>query len=46
MAIRKSFGASKTKLLNQVVCENLLMTLLGGLIGMVLSWIALVVSRE
>lgn len=46
MAVRKSFGASKATLLHQVISENLLMTFIGGLIGMVMAWIALMSFRE
>ena len=46
MAVRKSFGASKAGLLRQVIWENLLMTLIGGALGLILAWTALVVFRE
>lgn len=46
MAVRKSFGASKAGLLRQVIWENLLMTLIGGALGLILAWTALIVFRE
>ncbi|HEX2921820.1 MAG TPA: ABC transporter permease [Bacteroidales bacterium] len=39
IAIRKSFGASGSSLRGQILFENILMTLLGGIIGVVLSLI-------
>ena len=41
MAVRKTFGARRTTLLNQVVIENLVLTAIGGIIGLVLSWLAI-----
>ena len=41
MAVRKTFGARRTTLLNQVICENLVLTSIGGIIGLVLSWLAI-----
>lgn len=46
MGVRKSFGAGRNKLLSQVMWENLLLTLLGGLLGLLLAWLALYVFRE
>lgn len=46
MGVRKSFGASRKKLLSQVMWENLLLTLLGGLLGLILAWSTLYISRE
>ena len=41
MAVRKTFGARRSTLLNQVVIENLVLTTIGGIIGLVLSWLAI-----
>lgn len=46
MGVRKSFGAGRKTLLSQVMWENLLLTLLGGVLGLVLAWLALYASRE
>ena len=46
MGVRKSFGAGRSKLLGQVMWENLLLTLLGGLLGLVVAWLAIYVGRE
>lgn len=46
MAIRKAFGAKRRTLLGQVVMENLVLTLIGGIIGLCLAWTALYVWRE
>ena len=39
--IRKSFGAKKSSLLAQIFTENLLYTLAGSLLGMIMSWLIL-----
>ena len=39
MGIRKAFGASKASLLMQVFWENLFLTGLGGLLGLLLSYL-------
>lgn len=41
MGIRKTFGARRSTLLNQVVTENLLLTSIGGIIGLVVAWFAI-----
>lgn len=41
MAVRKAFGARRSTLLNQVVSENLVLTSIGGLIGLALSWLSI-----
>ncbi len=41
MAVRKTFGARPSTLLNQVVTENLVLTTIGGIIGLLLSWLAI-----
>lgn len=46
MGVRKSFGAGRRQLLGQVMWENLLLTLLGGLLGLVLAWVFLYAGRE
>ncbi len=38
MGVRKSFGASKSVLLSQVMWENLILTLTGGLVGLIVAW--------
>ena len=46
MGVRKSFGAGRKILLSQVMWENLLLTALGGALGLLLAWLALYVGRE
>lgn len=46
MAIRKAFGAKRRTLLWQVIMENLLLTLVGGAIGLCLAWTALYSWRD
>ena len=41
LGISRAFGAGRGYLLRRVVHENLLMTLAGGLLGLVLSWMLL-----
>lgn len=38
MGVRRAFGASSGKLMNQLITENLLFTVLGGLFGLLLSY--------
>ena len=45
MAVRKTFGARRSTLLNQVVTENLVLTSIGGLIGLALSWLSIYYFR-
>ena len=46
MAIRKAFGAKRRTLLGQIVMENLVLTLIGGFLGLCLAWAALYVFRS
>ena len=46
MGVRKSFGANRNGLLGQVLWENLLLTLTGGLLGLTLAWGALYTCRD
>ena len=41
MAVRKTFGARRSTLLWQVVTENLVLTSIGGIIGLVAAWLAI-----
>lgn len=45
MGVRKAFGARRHSLLSQVLWENFLLTLTGGIIGLIAAWIALVLCR-
>jgi putative ABC transport system permease protein len=46
IGVRKAFGASSGTLVYQFLVENLILTLLGGLIGVVLSFIAIQVLNS
>ena len=46
MGVRKAFGAKKRELLHQVITENLVLTLCGGLVGLVITWLLLYVFRS
>ncbi|MCM1313521.1 MAG: ABC transporter permease [Bacteroides sp.] len=45
MGVRKAFGATRAALLWQVVNENFVLTLLGGMLGLLLSWCVFYVFR-
>lgn len=46
MAVRKAFGAKRRTLLAQVIMENFVLTLIGGLVGLCLAWAALYGWRD
>lgn len=46
LGIRKAYGATRRCLLEQVFCENLLLTLLGGLVGLVFSYLIVLTSSD
>lgn len=46
MGVRKAFGATPGILIRQVLCENCLITLLGGCIGLILSFVLLPLCKD
>ena len=46
IGVRKAFGASSASLVTQFVIENLLLTMIGGALGFVLSYIGLALLGE
>lgn len=46
LGVRKSFGATRGKLLRQVMWENLFLTLMGGVVGFILSWVFIYCCKE
>lgn len=46
MGLRKAFGATKGILMNQVLFENLIITGIGGIIGLALSFLFIYLSRS
>jgi len=46
IGVRKAFGASSKTLVYQFIVENIILTLFGGLIGLVLSFIAIKVINN
>lgn len=46
LGLRKAFGASRATLIIQVLTENLLLTVIGGIIGLLLSFLLVFVLRH
>lgn len=46
IGIRRSFGATRGELTRQVMFENFLLTLIGGIIGLIIAWLILFFSRQ
>lgn len=46
LGIRKAYGATRCRLLEQVLCENLLLTLLGGLAGLLFSYLIVLTASD
>lgn len=46
LGVRKAFGATRGTLIGQIVTENLLLTLIGGVMGLVFSYIGVVLLKE
>ncbi|MDR1332770.1 MAG: ABC transporter permease [Tannerella sp.] len=46
MGVRRAFGARVSGLMTQIIAENLLFTLLGGVIGLLASWLIVVLGRS
>jgi len=46
MGVRKAFGATRRALLTQVISENLVLTLCGGFVGLLITWLLLYVFRS
>lgn len=46
MGIRRAFGAPRTTLMTQIISENFFFTLLGGVVGLLLSYLLLFVTRD
>ena len=46
MGVRKAFGATRRTLLTQVISENLVLTLCGGFVGLIVTWLLLYVFRS
>ena len=46
LGVRKAFGATKGILIRQILNENLVLTLLGGFVGLILSYTAVYFMRS
>ena len=44
--VRKAYGASRLQLVKQVLCENLLLTFVGGVAGLVISYVIVCNANE
>lgn len=45
IGVRRSFGATRRQLIRQVMSENLLLTITGGIIGLITAWIFIYFCR-
>ena len=45
LGIRKAFGANRATILNQVFTENLLLSFLGGIVGLLISYLIIYLSK-
>lgn len=39
LGVRRCFGANRRKLMNMVLSENLILTLVGGILGLIAAWV-------
>ena len=46
LGIRKAYGATRHQLVQQVLCENLVLTVLGGVLGLVFSYFIVLTASE
>ncbi len=46
MGVRKAFGARRYSLFNQMVFENLILTCLGAIFGLLLSYLVVILSQD
>ena len=46
LGVRKAFGATRRELVRQILYENMVLTLLGGVVGLALSYFAVAALRD
>lgn len=46
MGVRKAFGATSRILFSQIIWENLILTLLGGCLGLIISYVMVLLSKN
>jgi putative ABC transport system permease protein len=46
MGVRRAFGAPVHRLMGQIISENFLFTLLGGAVGLLTSWLFILLGRQ
>lgn len=46
LGVRRSFGANRRKLMGMVLTENLILTLIGGILGLIAAWLISIFGGE
>lgn len=46
VAVRRSFGATKNSITSQILFENLVLTIVGGILGLVVAWLVVTIGRQ
>lgn len=46
IGVRRCFGATRSRLMAMVMNENLILTILGGILGMIVAWIIIVFAGD
>lgn len=46
IGVRRSFGATRGQLTRQVMFENFVLTMIGGIIGLLIAWIIIISARD
>lgn len=46
VAVRRSFGATKSSITSQILFENFVLTLVGGVVGLLVAWLVVTLGRQ
>lgn len=46
LGIRKAFGGTRWNIIKQILLENMILSLIGGLIGLIISYFGMYIVRE